>query len=265
MPKTTRFECEYCGKKGFKSQPSLHQHQTQTDACFAKLTSSLGSQYNEADRSNNHIGAAKHLPFASVNPHKRPSIFNRLIGRPQKSQKLRANTHAEYPTPDFGQPLNYDDYDNDFDMLLGHTNNNDDLLEDASEQIDDSMRQNFLDYVEGSRDFIPFTHQETTAINLLIQCRKTKASLGTYESMYHWHLESNGVLNRIESLKNSPDFLAKEKVYDMLRERYNMEEGYINQTTIVLPSTKAEAKIVWNDAKMVVQSLLVEPRATPED
>jgi len=44
-----------------------------------------------------------------------------------------------------------------------------------------------------------------------------------------------------------------------------MEEGYINKTVIVLPSTKAEAKIICNDAKMVVQSLLVEPRATPED
>jgi len=79
------------------------------------------------------------------------------------------------------------------------------------------------------------------------------------------HSECNGLTSPYESLKTSPHFLAKEKVCQMLRERHNMEEGYINKTVIVLPSTKAEAKIVWNDSKMVIQSLLVEPRATPED
>jgi len=150
-------------------------------------------------------------------------------------------------------------------MLLGISNNDDAVVEDNLDHVDDSMRQQFRDYVKRSKEFIPLTHLDTTAITLLIQCRKTKASLGTYESMYCWHLVCNGLKSPYESLKTSPHFLAKEKVYRMLRERCNMEEGYINKTVIVLPSTKAEAKIVWNDSKMVIQSLLVEPCATPED
>jgi hypothetical protein len=51
----------------------------------------------------------------------------------------------------------------------------------------------------------------------------------------------------------------------MLRKRYNRGDGYGNKTSIVLPSTKAKAKIVWNDAQMVIQSLLTDPRIAPND
>ena len=243
----------------------MHQHQSQNDACFAKLTSDLGSQYCATRDKTKYDGAANHLTFGSVNPHSRPSFLNDFLRKPQKRPKLTPTTGQPNPNPGYGQPLRYQEYDNDFDMLLGISNNDDAVVENNVDHVDDSMRQQFRDYVKRSKQFIPFTHLDTTAITLLIQCRKTKASLGTYESMYRWHLECNGLISPYESLKTSPHFLAKEKVYQMLRERYNMEEGYINKTVIVLPSTKAEAKIVWNDSKMVIQSLLVEPRATPED
>ena len=153
-------------------------------------------------------------------------------------------------------------------MLLGTSNCDDAVAEDNLDHVDDSMRQQFRDHVKRSKEFIPFTYLHATAVTLLTQHRKTKASSGTCESMCCWHLECNGLISPHESLKTSPQFSGKEKVHEMLRERHNMDEGYVNKTVIVLPSTsKAEAKITWNDAKMVVQSLLlvVEPRATPED
>jgi len=265
MSSAKRYSCEHCGKKGFKSEASLHQHQSQNEACFAKLTSDLGSQLCSTGNKTKHDGAAACLAFGSVNPHSWPSFLNDFLCQPQKRPKSRSNTGEPNPNPGYGQPLRYQEYNNNFDVLLGTSNNDDAVVEDNLDHVDDSMHQQFRDYVKRSKKFIPVTHLDTTAITLLTQCRITKASLGAYESMCCWHSECNGLISPYEGLKTSPHFLAKEKVHEMLRERYNMEEGYVNKTVIVLPSTKAEAKIIWNDAKMVVQALLVEPRATPED
>ena len=265
MSSAGRYTCEHCGRKGFKSETSLHQHQTQNDACFAKLTAALGSQYSPSQAKSKYNGAASQLSFGSVNPHDRPSFFDDLIQKPQKAARIHPNVSTNTQKPTYGQPLRYEDFGDDFGLLPANFDDEEAQHPSCGDQVDNSMRQHFLDYVQRSEDFIPFTHLEVTAITLLIQCRKTQASLGTYESMYRWHLETNGQLKGYESLKNSPHFLGRAKVYKTLRERYNMETGYIKQTTIVLPSTKAQAKIVWNDAKMVIQSLLVEPRATPDD
>ena len=265
MSKAKLLTCEYCGKPGYKSEASLHQHQTHTDACFAKLSSSLGSQPHLKGSKTCYTGAASHLPFASMNPHYRPSFLNNPPQKAQKLRKLWSIAGDNTRPPSFGQPLQYQDYDNDFDILLGDDSSEGDTLESTVVQVDNSMRQNFLDYVKRSKEFIPFTHQDIKAITLLIQCRKTRASLGTYEAMYRWHLESNGNIRPWESLKTSPHFLAKEKVYKMLSEHYNRDKGYGNVTKIVLPSTKAEAKIVWNESSMVIQLLLVDPCATPEN
>jgi len=61
-------------------------------------------------------------------------------------------------------------------MLLGISNNDDAVVEDNLDHVDDSMCQQFRDYVKQSKEFIPFTHLDTTTIILLIQCGKTKAS-----------------------------------------------------------------------------------------
>jgi len=178
---------------------------------------------------------------------------------------LTSNAGQPNPNPGYGQPLRHKEHDSDFDMLLGISDNDDAVAEDNLDDVDDSMRQQFRDCVQRSKEFIPFAHLDATAITSLTQCRKTEAGSGTCESVHRWHLECNGLMSPCESLKTSPHFLGKEKVCGVLRERHNVEEGHVNKTVIVFPSTEAEAKIMWNDSKMVIQSLLVEPRATPED
>jgi len=167
----------------------LHQHQSQNDACFAKLTSNLGSQCCSTSNKTKHDGAATYLTFGSVNSHSRPSFLNDFLRKPQKRPKLTSTAGQPNPNLGYGQPLRYQEYDNDFDMLLGVSNNDDAVAEDNLDQVDDSMRQQFRDYVKRSKEFIPFTHLDTTAITLLIQCRKTKASLGTYESVYPFRVQ----------------------------------------------------------------------------
>ena len=125
---------------------------------------------------------------------------------------------------------------------------------------------NFQAYCNHARkNFMPFTELETAAIKLLLVLRHTKASLDTYEEVMQWHLVTCKKLREHESLGRSFDFLSKEKLFNKLRIRYNMDKNYRNVTTITLPSSKAKANIVWNDAQMVVQSLLTDPRITDED
>jgi len=218
MSSAKRYSCEHCGKKGFWSEASLHQHQSQNGACFAKLTSDLGSQCCSTSNKTKYDGAATYLLFGSVNHHSWPSFLNDFLRKPQKRPKLTSNAGQPNPNPGYGQPLRHQEYDNDFDMLLGISNNDDAVIEDNLDDVDDSMHQQFQDYVKRSKEFIPFTHLDATAITLLIQCRKTKARLGTYESMCRWHLECNGLISPYESLKTSTHFLVKEKVYGVLRE-----------------------------------------------
>lgn len=127
------------------------------------------------------------------------------------------------------------------------------------------MLSNFRQYLEAAKEFAPITGMQETAIKLLWTLRKSKASLETYEAMMRWHLEANRDLRPNESLKRNPNFYSRERLYADLRKRYNRSEGYGNITEIVLPSSKAKARIVWNDAKMVIQSLLTNPRLRPDD
>lgn len=123
----------------------------------------------------------------------------------------------------------------------------------------------FHEYLDKAQYFTPLTGKIRTAIKLLKNLRRTKASLGTYDMMMRWHLEANGVIDEQDSLKLCPDFISKEKLYKYLARRYNRDEGYGNIEEIVLPSTKQKARIVWNDAAKVIQSLLVDPRIRDED
>jgi len=161
MSSAKRHSCEHCGKKGFKGEASLHQHQSQNNSCFAKLTSDLGSQYCSTSDKTKYDGAATCLLFGSVNPHSRPSFLNDFLRKPQKHPKLTSNTGQPNPNPGYGQPLQYQEHDNDFDMLLGISNNDDAVVEDNLDHVDDSMRQQFQDYVKRSKEFIPFTHLDT--------------------------------------------------------------------------------------------------------
>ena len=169
MSSAGRYTCEHCGRKGFKSETSLHQHQTQNDVCFEKLTSDLGSQYSSGHAKNEYKGAASKLTFGSVNPHVRPSLFDDLLRKPKKHARMHPNISKNTTKPSYGQPLQYEDFGNDFGMPQADID--DDEPQDVPNlgAIDDSMRQNFHDYVQRSQEFIPFTHLETTAITLLIQ------------------------------------------------------------------------------------------------
>jgi len=228
-----RHSCEHCGKKGFRSETSLHQHQSQNDACFAKFASDLGSQHCSASNKTKCDRAATYLSFGSVNPHSRPSFLDDFLCKPQKCPKLTSNVGQPNPNPGCGQPLRCQEHDNDCDMFPGTSDNDDAVAEDNLDHVDDSMHQQLQDCVKRSKEFIPFAHLDTTAVTFLTLCGKTKASLGTCESVL---------------------FCQRKGVSDV--ERTMQHGGRSHQQ-----DSNCVAK---HDSKMVIQSLPVEP-PPPED
>ena len=133
--------------------------------------------------------------------------------------------------------------------------------------INTSIRENWNEYVQfADENLYLFTKYERNAIDLLLHLCKTKASLKTYESIMEWHLCATGQLLPGQALSQCKTYIPRAKLFHMLKERYNMcQENLLKIHTIVLPHSKAKAKVVVNDAKYVLQSLLTDPRICDED
>ena len=80
-----------------------------------------------------------------------------------------------------------------------------------------------------------------------------------------WHLKANGLMADHESVRKNPHFISRDPLFDFLQKRYHRDKGYNLVSNIILPSSMAKAKIVHNDAKLVLQSLLTDPRVIPSD
>jgi hypothetical protein len=130
---------------------------------------------------------------------------------------------------------------------------------------DNTMRKSFQEYVLKQVCALQFTTTEVSAIQLLAKLRQTKAPMNTYDSVMHWHLSTVGKIHETQSVRDSSDFISRDKIFNRLRERYKYTESYHQVAKITLPHSKAKAQIVWNDAREVITSLLTDPRITDDD
>ena len=126
---------------------------------------------------------------------------------------------------------------------------------------------NFNKYVEWARsNLLDFTTNVKNAITLMSSLQKTKASLDTYETVMDWHFRSTGSLLSTQQLSDCRHFISYENLFKQLHQRYNYKDGsYHNVNEITLPHSCSCIKIVWNDAKAVIQSLLMDSRITDDD
>jgi hypothetical protein len=106
---------------------------------------------------------------------------------------------------------------------------------------------------------------QEVAINLLLELRHSKGALNQYERIMHWHFVSQNRLRVHEPVSQCSDYISQQKIYTLLRERYNYTEGYHQATQVVLPYLRARAEIIWNNAENCMISLLTDPRITPDD
>ena len=267
-------ECEYCGRSNFRSQSGLTKHQLNPNkgGCFGKIRASYGATANFKT-------AAAYLPCDAVfKPTKQEIGGKDAVQYAQMISELGAMAAKYYDLPSktmepfwvtesqkqaTQSQIDHDMEDN-FGQVYHGSDSDDDFLEITQSSVDSSMLDNWQAYLKRAADFAPFSGKQESAIKLLLDLRRTKASLDTYESLMRWHLETVGRLHPRESIYTSPHFISREKLYKELKIRYNRDTGYGNITEIILPSAKAKAKILWNESKMVVQSLLTEPRAMPE-
>ena len=158
--------------------------------------------------------------------------------------------------------------DNDDDNNWG-ASDDEEAQEDPSEEELDRLfhlvRSDFAEYCQKASNFTPFSKRMKDAVQLMRTLRATKASLQTYDAVMEWHLKATGVMAEHASAGSCPEFITRKAVFKFLRRRYNMETGYNNITSIVLPSSANRAKIVWNNAHKVIGRLLTDPRIRPED
>ena len=265
--------CELCGRGGFESQRGLTRHKLDKNGCIANLKKKFGAS---ADIKT----AAAYLPVAEVfNPQKRLPGTDNAMEYSHLSDQLGAKKAKFMSMPDklftsawiakaqaqLDQAQMLDD--SDTDMPTFDDNDGDEIgFVQGSSDSQTAMIDNFRAYTKEAQDFVALDSEKlATAISLLQVLRRTKASLGTYDSLMHWYLENRYLLNPRDSLAKSPHYLPQKKVYQALKRRYNRAQGYGIKTKIVLPGTKARAIMITNEAIMVMQSLLTEPRVRPKD
>jgi len=102
------------------------------------------------------------------------------------------------------------------------------------------------------------TELQLQAIRLLTILRNSKASLGTYDDVMHWHFRANGAVH-MHKTASSRHFFSRSKLFSFLKARYNRDVGYGIVNKIILPSGKSCVQIVTNDTAKVIQSLLTRP------
>ena len=160
---------------------------------------------------------------------------------------------------------NLDESEDDTESFVASFEPEEDAPEPKEESINIELRADWQTYCERSDFFGPLSPQMKKSVKLMAALRKTKASLDTYESVMEWHLKCAGSMPDHGSLGICPEYLSRKSLFDALNKRYHMDTGYLQETQIVLPHNNARANIVWNDAAKVIQSLLTDPRITPDD
>jgi hypothetical protein len=276
------FECNYCGKDDFASSRALTQHLEQNSKCARSAEAeTFGHKLNGKGQCTD-FGFGD---YTEVERHKTRAHWEYLTGlladMPQKALDkhqipLGQQEYGDYTTRQQEWTDNWDGnfYPVEQDSEGELSENMDGFLSDGDGSDDDvwrpdaSIMANFKGYCErADKKFLEwFTKTQGDAIRLMATLRETKASLDTYESIMKWHMVANGNLLEHQSLGDSEDYCSRKTMFKFLKNRYNIEEkkyGIIKQIT--LPSTKARARIVMNDAGAAIQSLLSDPRIMPED
>jgi len=263
MSSIRSLRCPYCPKK-FHTDRGLEAHIKASKGCSSQRFASLNGQdvgYRTADQ---------YVTFTSIRApkrHKMNNLSHDFAGNPLDNVR----SYGPHPFENQLDPhpsSTLDDSDNNQFPGCFDTDDNDDGLEEHdNSQPTTIIVRDFKNYVRDAVDcFEDFTKKERNAIELLFCLRKTKASLGTYEEIQKWHLSILRRLGIRGNFSNKSGFTKRASLYQMLYQRYNMFDDCVNIIKeITLPHSRALARIVTNDVKWCLQSLLSDPRIVDED
>ena len=257
-----KFLCGYCNHKPFATRRAWTQHLQSSTRC----ASLMNARYT----CDNGISTAhKHMPSATVRGlHKGPKSANKAQFKCHSFRRSALAARFSIAKEDlsddeFGNLTLEDDTDEDNNepLFLGEaaTETDDEAMDDGALSDMEVMLKDWIEYERRASGFAPFDERQRHAIELLSLLRTTKASLDTYESMMTWHMKCTGEIHSHEKASDSPNFVSRDTLLQLLKKRYNRDKGYGLVTIIVLPSSKVRAKMVLNDTQKIVQSLLTRP------
>lgn len=290
------FSCIACGRSDFKSARGLAQHQTQKAACRAKLEravlkilpfkpAELFLPYVNDNVTFKHVSVSKEqeqLPtlrtrFASEVEMSSPDRSEVGICRPVADPETFVDQHDNaFFMPTLGEDMDiFDDaeMEEEYDFFHHNENASDEVDEgedrptDVDDRADGTLLCNWRTYVD-QYDRSHFKHYPTVhriCLDLLAALRKTKAPLETYDVVMEWYVRAIGDINERQTLTESTKYISRKKLYGWLSRRYNMTKGWGLSKIITLGFSKARVKVVYNDARMVIQSLLTDPRIQDKD
>ena len=266
--------CPHCGRNNFTTSRAFSQHISRNQACRKQAAGLNGLDAG-------YVTAQEFLSCMPILPAPKRHCYDpkaAFYGKQlAESRAMLAQLEEDRP---INMALPEEDEgayetaieeidDDDYPVVMGNNEESSDSsdipMAPNHEHNANAGLENFKNYCTEALEFRPFTRKERTAIELLQELRKTKASLSTYKAVMGWHLKASGAIHHAKDVGKSAAYLAPEKIYKFLRARYNMEHGYNIVKEIILSSSKAKAKVVYSEAHMVLQSLLSDPRIRDED
>jgi len=239
-------------QRKFKDRCSLTQHQRTSTTCRSQTALSI-----DVNLVNNkellppdllafsRINLTKHRQALAKNP---PATANLVRQQPQSNKTGAAKTTGlkssletfieddDDSEDNFAPPV-FDDEDTEAPeapavaVQPGGVSDLSDI---------DWIRNDWIKYEKRALNFPPFTQQQLEAIRLQAILRNSKACLGTYDKVMHWHFRANGDVHMHE-MASSRHFLSRHDLYHFLKERYNRDTDYGIVNELVLPSRKSNS------------------------
>ena len=185
---STSLTCPYCGRKNFKSPSGLTRHVQSAKVCSALAKEQLADKFGTTIAKFSLL--CEPVAFSNSKNH----------GQNKENQGRELNINGSTLTnttlhqdvdddSESGESDSEDDEsvisDNGFNHNVDESSNEDDeIMADEDEDdppVDETLLNEFLDYVSMASKLPELDRNWINAINLLHTLRQTKASLGTYE------------------------------------------------------------------------------------
>ena len=255
--------CRFCKRKDFANGRALTQHMQRNSYCSRKYI----------EEESGYVTAYENLNFQQILNNILPSGTKRVQPQPYNVQQgptqmanqfnygTKRHDKLQYEATYYTAEEDNSDEDGAF---FGAEYDEEEKNEPFLNPEAAYMRDKFAVYVRNARHNVQFSTHEAHAIKLMSILRRTRAPLGLYDEIMEWHLKANRVLREHEKLSNTWQFLSRKRLFENLRQRYDINNS-LHQQTIVLPSSSARVNIVYSDANIAVKSLLTDPRILPED
>jgi len=264
MAPTTR-SCPHCEKKGFLSAHGLSTHISRTPHCSDQRFQQMNGRDEGYNTARSFVETSAILRGALRNgvviPNKHARLRHKSSFNSGQHQSNNANELSDDPEEEFPQQQDLDP-DSDDENVDKENNVKNNGLPDAT------IWGQFEEYLQlRSRVVMPeFTRDEEHAVHLMAQLRRMQASLESYKGMMEWYFRASGQIRTHEVMSAHKKYISRETLLKRLAKRYNLGGNKTNiESSITLPSSRSRAKMILNDAKWCIQSLLADPRITDDD